>query len=113
VRPRYVRNKICTISLRDVADTCYVLTVRTQLKVIRQLLTAAFVDQVAIRKDLVTPSTPDYAKVSSTRGVPYQAVGVDEDVYIHPSSVVFHGAPPEAVVFQELIRTSRPFIRSE
>ena len=84
-----------------------------KLKVIRQLLTAAFTDQVAIRKDLVTPSTPDYSKVTSTRGVPYQAGGVDEDVFIHPSSVVFHNAPPEAGVFQELIRTSKPYIRSE
>lgn len=84
-----------------------------QLKVIRQLLTAAFIDQVAIRKDLLAPSSADYSKVTSTRGVEYQAVGVNETVYIHPSSVLFHNAPPEAVVFQELIRTSKPYIRSE
>ena len=84
-----------------------------QLKVIRQLLTAAFIDQVAIRKDLVAPSEGDSSKYASTRGVAYRAIGVDEDVFIHPSSILFHSSPPECVVYQELVRTSRVFIRGE
>ena len=83
----------------------------SQLKVIRQLLTAAFTDQVAIRKDLIMPSEPDGSKFASTRGIAYRAVGVDEDVFIHPSSVLFHSSPPECVVYQELVRTSRAYIR--
>lgn len=82
-----------------------------QLKVIRQLLTAAFIDQIAIRKDLVAPSEGDSSKYASTRGVAYRAVGVSEDVFIHPSSILFHSSPPECVVYQELVRTSRVFIR--
>lgn len=83
-----------------------------QLKVLRQLLTAAFIDQVAIRKDLVIPSAGlDGDKFASTRGIPYRAVGVNEDVFIHPSAVMYHSSPPSAVVYQELVRTSKVYIR--
>jgi ATP-dependent RNA helicase DHX37/DHR1 len=86
----------------------------TQLKVLRQLLTAAFIDQVALRKDLVLPGEFSNAdRYPSTRGVPYRAVGVDKDVFIHPSSVLFHNAPPECVVYQELTRTSKVYLRGK
>ena len=85
-----------------------------QLKTLRQLLAAAFIDQIAIRKDLIMHSdAPDGDKSASTRGIAYRAVGIDEDVYIHPSSVTFHSAPPEAVVYQELLRTSKAYIRGK
>ncbi|GAA6000763.1 hypothetical protein JCM10207_004646 [Rhodosporidiobolus poonsookiae] len=85
----------------------------TQLKVLRQLLTSAFIDQVAIRKDLVDKSSNvSYAKVPSTRGVPYRAFGIDEDLFIHPSSNLFHGAPPEFIVYNELHRTSRVWLKT-
>ncbi|KAM0749651.1 P-loop containing nucleoside triphosphate hydrolase protein [Meredithblackwellia eburnea MCA 4105] len=85
----------------------------TQLKVIRQLVTSAFIDQVAIRKDLVDKSSSlSYARVPSTRGVPYRAFGIDEDLFIHPSSGTFHNAPAEFVVFQELHRTSKVWMKT-
>ncbi|SCV72455.1 BQ2448_3992 [Microbotryum intermedium] len=85
----------------------------TQLKVLRQLLTSAFIDQVAIRKDLADKaSTLSYAKIVSTRGVPYRAFGIDEDIFIHPSSILFHQAPPEFVVFQEVMRTSKVWMKT-
>ncbi|KDQ11408.1 hypothetical protein BOTBODRAFT_177247 [Botryobasidium botryosum FD-172 SS1] len=82
----------------------------SQLKVLRQLIASAFIDQVAIRKDLVDKTGG--SKFASARGVPYQAMGISEDVYIHPSSVVFHNQPPEFVVFQEVVRTNRVWIKS-
>ncbi|SGY69292.1 BQ5605_C004g02989 [Microbotryum silenes-dioicae] len=86
----------------------------TQLKVLRQLLTSAFIDQVAIRKDLADKASPlSYAKTVSTRGVPYRAFGIDEDIFIHPSSTLFHQAPPEFVVFQEVMRTNKVWMKSE
>lgn len=86
----------------------------TQLKVLRQLLTSAFIDQVAVRKDILDPSSRSAgAKFESTRGVAYRAMGVDEDVYIHPSSVLFHGEPPEWVVWQDVVRTSKVYIKSK
>lgn len=85
----------------------------TQLKIIRQLITAAFIDQIAVRKDIIDPSSGSAgAKFTSTRGVAYRAMGVDEDVFIHPSSVMFHSAPPEWVVWQDVVRTSKVWIKS-
>jgi len=82
--------------------------------VLRQLLTAAFIDQIAIRKDLALPGEAAPAdKFASTRGIPYRAVGIDEDVFIHPSSILFHSSPPECVAYQELVRTSRAYIKGE
>ncbi|KAF8917814.1 P-loop containing nucleoside triphosphate hydrolase protein [Mucidula mucida] len=68
-----------------------------QLKVLRQLLTAGFIDQVAVRKDRVEKESGG-TKYTSTKGVPYRALGVPEDVFIHPSSVVAGQSPPEYVV---------------
>ncbi|GAA5990956.1 hypothetical protein JCM11641_007445 [Rhodosporidiobolus odoratus] len=85
----------------------------TQLKVLRQLLTSAFIDQVAIRKDLADESSNiSYSKVASTRGVPYRAFGIDEDLFIHPSSNLFHNAPPDFIVFNELHRTHKVWLKT-
>ena len=78
-----------------------------QLKVLRQLLAAIYIDRVAVRADVVdAPEAelggPRGAKMASTRGVPYVALGVPGPVYIHQSSGLFHGPPPEWVVFGEL-----------
>jgi ATP-dependent RNA helicase DHX37/DHR1 len=79
--------------------------------VIRQLLAASYIDQVAVRKDLIDASGPSYARSSSTRGVAYRAVGLSEDVFIHHSSVLFHGPPPEFVIFHELQGSSKIWIK--
>lgn len=85
-----------------------------QLKVLRQLITSAFIDQVAIRKDIADKqSSISYSKVASTRGVPYRAFGIDEDLFIHPSSGLFHQTPPEFIIFTELHRTHKVWLKSE
>ncbi|GLB38537.1 putative helicase associated domain (HA2) Add an annotation [Lyophyllum shimeji] len=81
-----------------------------QLKVLRQLLTAAFIDQVAVRKDRIDPSSAS-AQYSTSKGIPYRALGISEDVFIHPSSVLANTSPPEYVVFNEVIRTSRVWLK--
>ena len=45
--------------------------------------------------------------------MPYRALGVpDEDVFLHPSSVLSAGGPPpEYVVFLEVVRTSRVYLK--
>ena len=77
-----------------------------QCKVLRQLLTAAFVDRVAVRADVVgAPEAEERAtggKLTSTRGVPYVALGVPGAVYIHPSSALYGRPPPEWLVFGEV-----------
>lgn len=81
---------------------------------LRQLVLSSFVDQVAVRKDLVDASTRVSAKHHATAAhVPYRALGVHgEDVYIHPSSVLYStGPPPEFLCYEELLRTSRPWLK--
>ncbi|KIR24887.1 ATP-dependent RNA helicase DHX37/DHR1 [Cryptococcus deuterogattii LA55] len=81
----------------------------TQLKVLRQILAAGFIDQVAVREDLVLKKGVSY---ESTRGVAYRAVGLgSEAVFIHPSSALFHHAPPDFVVFSDIVRTSKPWMK--
>lgn len=84
-----------------------------QVKVLRQLIAASFIDQVAVKKDLVQPSSANGSKYASCRGVEYCANGVTEDVFIHPSSVLFHKAPPDYVVFQEIVHSTKVWIKSK
>ncbi|KAK0543984.1 putative ATP-dependent RNA helicase DHR1 [Tilletia horrida] len=104
-----------------------------QLKVLRQLLCAAFIDQVAVRADLID-SVADLeaegslsggggghgwlcknggiksSRMKSTRGIPYRALGLSEReaAYIHPSSALYHHRPPEWIIFSERHRSAPP-----
>ncbi|KAF7365220.1 putative ATP-dependent RNA helicase PB1A10.06c [Mycena venus] len=82
-----------------------------QLKALRQLLAAGFIDQVAVRKDRVEQTSSAGVKYATSKGVPYKALGISEDVFIHPSSVLANTAPPEYVVFNDVIRTNRVWIK--
>lgn len=82
-----------------------------QLKVIRQLVAAAFIDQVAIRKDVVENIEGSGTQFATTTGVAYRAIGVDDDVFIHPSSVLAKSTPPAFVVFHEIQRTSKVYLK--
>lgn len=82
-----------------------------QLKVLRQLLTAGFIDQVAVRKDRVAKDSSSGEQYASSKGVPYRALGISEDVFIHPSSVLASKSPPEYLVFNEVLRTTRVWLK--
>jgi ATP-dependent RNA helicase DHX37/DHR1 len=81
-----------------------------KIKIIRQLLAAAFIDQVAVRKDIVEPSSSG-SKFATTKGVPYKALNVAEDMFIHPSSVLANRPPPEWIVYSEAVRTSKLWMK--
>ncbi|KAL4073219.1 P-loop containing nucleoside triphosphate hydrolase protein [Scleroderma yunnanense] len=83
----------------------------TQLKVLRQLLTAAFIDQIAVRKDLVEKKSATGVQFSTAKSVPYRALGISEDVFIHPSSVLSQQSPPDYLAFTEIIRTTKPWLK--
>jgi ATP-dependent RNA helicase DHX37/DHR1 len=86
--------------------------VSPQIKVLKQLITAAFIDQVAVRKDRIDHNrSSDSSKYSNSHGVPYRAIGVADDVFLHPSSVLSGRPPPDFVVFQEVVRTTRVFLK--
>ena len=80
---------------------------------LKQLLTAGFIDQVAVRKDLVDKRHSTGVQHSSSRDVAYKALGVSDDVYIHPSSLLFNAPPPDYLVFQDLVQTSRIYLKGE
>ncbi|KAG0004420.1 putative ATP-dependent RNA helicase DHR1 [Modicella reniformis] len=77
-----------------------------QLTAIRQIIACAFLDQIAIRKDLVGAVEENYSKKAKT--VPYVIMWSKESVYIHPSSGLFAfnmDKAPAMVVYQDLQRT--------
>jgi len=82
-----------------------------QLKVLKQLLTAGFLDQVAVRKDLVDKKHSTGVQHTSSSGVAYRALGISDDVFIHPSSLLFNAAPPDYLIFQDLVQTSRMYLK--
>jgi ATP-dependent RNA helicase DHX37/DHR1 len=86
----------------------------TQIKALKQILAAGFIDQVAIRADL-SPSPPDMErKPKRSIDVPYLTLlpsishftshpdAIDGAVYIHPSSLLSHTTPknmPEYLIY--------------
>ncbi|KAI0039680.1 P-loop containing nucleoside triphosphate hydrolase protein [Auriscalpium vulgare] len=82
-----------------------------QLKVLRQLIAASFIDQVAARKELVDKDSASGNQYSTTKGVPYRALGIPEDVYIHPSSVLSSGSPPDYIVYTDIVRAKRIWLK--
>ena len=78
---------------------------------LRQLITAGFIDQVAIRRDLVEKDGSSGTQFATSRNVPYRALGVQEDVYIHPSSVLANSSPPDYLVYHEVVRTTRVYLK--
>jgi ATP-dependent RNA helicase DHX37/DHR1 len=83
------------------------------MKAIRQLITAGFIDQVAIRADLCDRPDLRGTKFATCKNVAYRAMGIGEPVFIHPTSVLFPNPPPTFVCFQDVVRTSKPWMKSE
>ncbi|KAK2465187.1 hypothetical protein APHAL10511_002541 [Amanita phalloides] len=82
-----------------------------QIKILRQLIAAAFIDQVAVRKDKIDKTASTGTQCANSKGVPYKAMGIMDDVFIHPSSVLFGKPPPEYVVYHEVARTTRVWLK--
>ena len=81
-----------------------------KVKVLRQLIVAGLIDHVAVRKDIAVKDLGG-TKFANAKNIPYAALDVDEDVFIHPSSVLFNAPPPDYVVYQDIIRSSRVWIK--
>ncbi|KAI9482296.1 putative ATP-dependent RNA helicase DHR1 [Coemansia sp. RSA 989] len=87
---------------------------RLQQSVLRQIILAGFMDQVAVRGDIAGYHDPDGDAAAKRRGLhaePYMTMWSDEPVYIHPESSIYSTARdtgmPQAIVYSELQRTSR------
>ncbi|CAG8530050.1 13771_t:CDS:10, partial [Acaulospora colombiana] len=79
-----------------------------QLKALRQIIAAGFIDQVAVRKGLIDNTTRTF---SSTRNVAYKTMWSDDDVFVHSSSVLYHEKPSDYVVYQELHKTNKVWMK--
>lgn len=67
-------------------------------------------DQVAVRKDIVEKQKSG-TRFTTSRGIPYRALGVSEDVYLHQSSILIDSPPPAFLVFNEIVRTSKIYLK--
>ncbi|EIW72461.1 hypothetical protein TREMEDRAFT_70724 [Tremella mesenterica DSM 1558] len=94
-----LRNQIS--SLASLPPSRLITPSDTQLKIIRQILLSSFLDHIAIRTDIITNAPKTF---TSCRNVSFRTIGQDE-VYVHPSSVLFHKAPPEWVIYSELVQS--------
>ncbi|KAF9158748.1 putative ATP-dependent RNA helicase DHR1 [Actinomortierella ambigua] len=72
-----------------------------QMLAIRQIVACSFVDQVAIRRDLVETVEVNYSKHATQ--TPYVSMWSKEPLYIHPASGLYGVKPaPDMVVYQDL-----------
>lgn len=76
---------------------------------LRQILCSAFIDHVAVRKDLVQRTTVGIHTMA--KDVPYRAMGIEEDVFIHPNSILFERNPPDYLIFHEIVRSSKLWLK--
>jgi len=82
-----------------------------QLKVLRQIITAGFIDSIAVRKDYAEGGGTASGKFQSTRGVPYRVMWSDEDVFIHPLSVLYHQEAPLFIAYNEQFKSSKVWLK--
>ncbi|XP_071491371.1 probable ATP-dependent RNA helicase DHX37 [Diadema antillarum] len=73
----------------------------TQVKMLRQIVVAGLAHQVAKR---MLPDQEGFQRGG------YQSVGLEGAVFIHPNSALFKEMP-EYVVYQEIIETTKPYMR--
>jgi ATP-dependent RNA helicase DHX37/DHR1 len=76
----------------------------TQLKVIRQVMTAGFIDSVAIRQDVLETGGGKGSRYRNASNVVYRLLWSDEDAFIHPNSILYGQEPPAMLVYSELFK---------
>ncbi|OBZ89764.1 putative ATP-dependent RNA helicase DHR1 [Choanephora cucurbitarum] len=75
-----------------------------QLKVLRQVLTAGFIDSVAIRQDVLETGGGKGNRYRNARHVVYRLLWSDEEAFIHPNSILYSQEPPAMLVYSELFK---------
>jgi hypothetical protein len=68
---------------------------------------AGFIDQVAIRKDLVDSSV----RFNKRGPAAYTTMWSTDDAFIHPTSVIYSTRPaPEMIIYSDLTRTTKVWL---
>ncbi|KAH3685556.1 hypothetical protein WICPIJ_003482, partial [Wickerhamomyces pijperi] len=102
------------ISVSD-SDLQLPLPSKTQIKLIKQMLTAGFLDQIAIRVDLLATDDFKITNAMNIQNIPYSPVvplSTQSEkipyVYIHPTSMIMNAGeiPPEYLVYQSITTPS-------
>lgn len=82
-----------------------------QLKVLRQVLTAGFIDSVAIRQDVLETGGGKGVRYKNSRNVVYKLLWSDEEAFIHPSSILYSQEPPAMLVYSELYKGGKNWLK--
>ncbi|KAF1796039.1 P-loop containing nucleoside triphosphate hydrolase protein [Mucor lusitanicus] len=82
-----------------------------QLKVLRQVLTAGFIDSVAIRQDVLETGGGKGVRYKNSRNVVYKLLWSDDEAFIHPSSVLYSQEPPAMLVYSELYQGGKTWLK--
>lgn len=83
----------------------------TQLKVLRQVLTAGFIDSVAIRQDVLETGGGKGVRYKNARNVVYKLLWSDEEAFIHPNSILYSQEPPAMLVYSELYKGGKTWLK--
>ncbi|KAI9498059.1 P-loop containing nucleoside triphosphate hydrolase protein [Zychaea mexicana] len=78
---------------------------KKQLKILQQILTAGFIDSIAVRADVLEAGGGKGARHKNASGVAYKLMWSNEDAFIHPTSVLYVQEPPVMVAYSELTQT--------
>ena len=78
---------------------------KKQQKILQQIITAGFIDSIAVRADVLEAGGGRGARHKNASGVAYKLMWSDEDAYIHPTSVLYIQEPPVMVAYSELTQT--------
>ncbi|KAI9304037.1 P-loop containing nucleoside triphosphate hydrolase protein [Cunninghamella echinulata] len=84
---------------------------KIQLKILRQVITAGLIDCVAIRQDVIDTEGGKGVSFKNSNNVPYKLMWSDEVAYIHPSSVLYGQPPPPILVYSELFKGGRTWLK--
>ncbi|KAI8640295.1 P-loop containing nucleoside triphosphate hydrolase protein [Parasitella parasitica] len=82
-----------------------------QLKVLRQVLSAGFIDSVAIRQDVLDTGGGKGIRYKNSRNVVYKLLWSDEEAFIHPSSVLYGQEPPAMLIYSELYKGGKTWLK--
>jgi ATP-dependent RNA helicase DHX37/DHR1 len=82
-----------------------------QLKVLRQVITAGLIDCVAMRQDVLDTEGGKGLSFKNSNNVPYKLMWSNEIAYIHPSSILYGQAPPPVLVYSELFKGGRNWLK--
>ncbi|KAI8391758.1 P-loop containing nucleoside triphosphate hydrolase protein [Radiomyces spectabilis] len=82
-----------------------------QLKVLRQVISAGFIDCVAIRADVLETGGGKGLRFKNARNVPYKLMWSDEEAFIHPNSILYNQEPPAVLVYNELFKGTKTWLK--